>query len=49
LAFHTYAKLCIVKANLLAKVLDDLDLVEAAAVPLVTITGNQLISIASGI
>ena len=33
----------------MAKVLDDLDLVEAAALPLVTITGNQLISIASGI
>jgi NADPH:quinone reductase-like Zn-dependent oxidoreductase len=49
LAFHTYAELCIVKANLLAKVPDDLDLVEAAALPLVTITGNQLISIASGI
>jgi NADPH:quinone reductase-like Zn-dependent oxidoreductase len=49
LAFHTYAELCIVKANLLAKVPDDLDLVEAAALPLVTITGNQLISIASGL
>ena len=49
LAFHTYAELCIVKANLLTKVPDDLDLVEAAALPLVTITGNQLISIASGI
>ena len=48
LAFHTYAELCIVKANLLTKV-PDLDLVEAAALPLVTITGNQLISIASGI
>jgi NADPH:quinone reductase-like Zn-dependent oxidoreductase len=49
LAFHTYAELCIVKANLLARVPDDLDLVEAAALPLVTITGNQLISIASRI
>jgi NADPH:quinone reductase-like Zn-dependent oxidoreductase len=49
LAFQTYAELCIVKANLLAKVPDDLDLVESAALPLVTITGNQLISIASGI
>lgn len=49
LAFHTYAEFCIVKANLLAKVPDDLDLVEAAALPLVTITGNQLISIASAI
>ena len=39
-AFHTYAELCVVKANLLAKVSDGLDLVEAAALPLVTITGN---------
>jgi NADPH:quinone reductase-like Zn-dependent oxidoreductase len=48
-AYHTYAELCIVKANLLAKVPDGLDLVEAAALPLVTTTGNQLISLASGI
>jgi NADPH:quinone reductase-like Zn-dependent oxidoreductase len=46
-AFHTYAELCVVKASLLAKVPDSLDLVEAAALPLVTITGNQLISVAS--
>ena len=48
-AFHTYAELCIVKENLLGKVPDGLDLVEAAALPLVTITGNQLISVAGGI
>jgi NADPH:quinone reductase-like Zn-dependent oxidoreductase len=48
-AFHTYAELCVVKANLLAKVPDGVDLVEAAALPLVTLTGNQLISVASGI
>jgi NADPH:quinone reductase-like Zn-dependent oxidoreductase len=47
-AYHTYAELCGVKAELLAKVPDGLDLVEAAALPLVTVTGNQLISIASG-
>ena len=47
-AYHTYAELCAVKAELLAKVPDGLDLVEAAALPLVTVTGNQLISIASG-
>jgi NADPH:quinone reductase-like Zn-dependent oxidoreductase len=48
-AFHTYAKLCAVKANILTRVPDGLDLVEAAALPLVTITGNQLISVASGV
>jgi NADPH:quinone reductase-like Zn-dependent oxidoreductase len=47
-AFHTYAELCAVKADLLAKVPQSLDLFAAAALPLVTITGNQLISIASG-
>jgi NADPH:quinone reductase-like Zn-dependent oxidoreductase len=45
-AFHTYAELCVVKADLLAKVPDGLDLVEAAALPLVTITGSQLVSLA---
>ena len=48
-AFHTYAELCAIKANLLAKVPDGLDLVEAAALPLVTLTGSQLISVASGV
>ena len=48
-AYHTYAELCAVKAELLAKVPNGLDLVEAAALPLVTITGNQLISVASGV
>jgi len=43
-AYHTYAELCAVKAELLAKVPEGLDLVEAAALPLVTITGNELIS-----
>lgn len=47
-AYHTYAELCAVKAELLAKVPEGLDLVEAAALPLVTITGNQLISVGSG-
>jgi NADPH:quinone reductase-like Zn-dependent oxidoreductase len=45
-AYHTYAQLCAVKAELLAKVPDGLDLVEAAALPLVTTTGNQLVSVA---
>jgi NADPH:quinone reductase-like Zn-dependent oxidoreductase len=45
-AYHTYAELCAVKAELLANVPDGLDLVEAAALPLVTTTGAQLISAA---
>jgi NADPH:quinone reductase-like Zn-dependent oxidoreductase len=48
-AYNTYAELCAVKAELLAKVPDGLDLVEAAALPLVTTTGNQLISVAADI
>ena len=43
-AYHTYAELCVVKAGLLAKVPDGLDLIEAAALPLVTTTGDQLVS-----
>ena len=46
-AYHTYAELCAVKAELLAKVPDGLDLVEAAALPLVTITGSQLVASAA--
>jgi NADPH:quinone reductase-like Zn-dependent oxidoreductase len=48
-AYHTYAELCAVKTELLAKVPEALDLVEAAALPLVTATGSQLISVASGL
>jgi NADPH:quinone reductase-like Zn-dependent oxidoreductase len=48
-AFHTYAELCVVKTEILAKVPDGIDLVEAAALPLVTMTGSQLISVASGV
>jgi NADPH:quinone reductase-like Zn-dependent oxidoreductase len=46
-AYHTYAELCSVKAELLAKVPDRLDLVEAAALPLVTTTGSELITVAA--
>ncbi len=46
-AFHTYAEFCAVKAGLLAKIPPSLDPVAAAALPLVTVTGNQLISVAS--
>jgi NADPH:quinone reductase-like Zn-dependent oxidoreductase len=48
-AFHTYAELCVVKTAILAKIPAGVDTVDAAALPLVTITGSQLISIASGI
>ena len=48
MADDTYAELCVVKAAILAKVPKGLDLIQAAALPLVTTTGNQLIS-ATGI
>jgi NADPH:quinone reductase-like Zn-dependent oxidoreductase len=48
MADNTYAELCVVKAAALAKVPSGLDLIQAAALPLVTTTGNQLLS-ATGI
>src|ERR1700692_2565698 len=48
MADDTYAELCVVKAEVLAKVPKGLDLIEAAALPLVTTTGNQLL-LATGI
>jgi NADPH:quinone reductase-like Zn-dependent oxidoreductase len=42
MADNTYAQLCVVKAEVLAKVPKGLDLIQAAALPLVTTTGNQL-------
>ena len=48
MADDTYAELCVVKASSLAKVPKGLDLIQAAALPLVTTTGNQLLS-ATGI
>ncbi len=45
---NTYAELCVAKADVLAKVPKGLDLIEAAALPLVTTTGNQLL-LATGI
>jgi NADPH:quinone reductase-like Zn-dependent oxidoreductase len=44
LASKTYAQLTVVAASDLALVPDNLDLVKAAALPLVTLTGNQLIT-----
>jgi NADPH:quinone reductase-like Zn-dependent oxidoreductase len=48
MADNTYAELCVVKAEVLAKVPKGLDLIQAAALPLVTVTGNQLMA-ATGI
>jgi NADPH:quinone reductase-like Zn-dependent oxidoreductase len=45
-AYHTYAELCAVKATLLAPVPAGLDLDAAAALPLVSATGCQLITVA---
>ena len=48
MADNTYAELCVVSAAILAKVPKGLDLIQAAALPLVTVTGYQLFS-ATGI
>ena len=48
MADDTYAELCVVNAAILAKIPRGLDLIQAAALPLVTTTGNQLLS-ATGI
>ena len=48
MADNTYAELCVVKEAVLAKIPKGLDLIQAAALPLVTTTGNQLLS-ATGI
>jgi NADPH:quinone reductase-like Zn-dependent oxidoreductase len=48
MADNTYTELCVVKADVLADIPEGLDLIQAAAVPLVTTTGNQLLS-ATGI
>ncbi|HVG26702.1 MAG TPA: NADP-dependent oxidoreductase [Acidobacteriaceae bacterium] len=43
LAWATYAELCVVKASDLAKIPSGLEMTTAAAVPLVSLTGDQLI------
>jgi len=48
-ALKTYAELCVVKAADMAKVPDGLDLVRAAALPLVFDTGSQLIRLGTDI
>ena len=44
MADNTYAELCVVKADALADIPEGLDLIPAAALPLVTTTGNQLLA-----
>src|ERR1700683_573937 len=48
MADNTYAELCVVKADALADIPEGLDLILAAALPLATVTGNQLLA-ATGI
>lgn len=48
-SYHTYAELVADKAALFAKVPQAMDLVDAAAIPLVGVTGSQLISVASSV
>ena len=48
MADNTYAELCVVNAAVLAKIPKGLDLIQAAALPLATTTGNQLL-LATGI
>lgn len=48
LAWGTYAELCVVKAELLAKIPEGLDMTAAATVPLVSVTGDQLMRNATG-
>jgi NADPH:quinone reductase-like Zn-dependent oxidoreductase len=49
MANHTYAELCAVKAAILGHIPDEIDLVEAAALPVVTTTGNQLIALGTDV
>ena len=48
-SYHTYAELVSDKAIFFAKVPETMDLVDAAAIPIVGLTGSQLISVASGL
>jgi NADPH:quinone reductase-like Zn-dependent oxidoreductase len=49
MADQTYAELCLVKATTLAKIPEELDVADAAALPLVTTTGNELITVGTGV
>lgn len=46
---ETYAQFCTVKAEELARVPDGMDMVQAAALPLVAATGEQLIRLGTGV
>lgn len=46
-ASHSYAELCVAPAHLVAKIPDGLDFIAAAALPLVTLTGDQLAHVAA--
>jgi NADPH:quinone reductase-like Zn-dependent oxidoreductase len=48
-SYHTYAELVADKATFFAKVPETMDLIDAAAIPLVGVTGSQLISVAIGL
>jgi NADPH:quinone reductase-like Zn-dependent oxidoreductase len=49
LASQTYAQLCVVRASDLARIPEGLDLVAASALPLVTLTGEQLVRLGTGV
>jgi NADPH:quinone reductase-like Zn-dependent oxidoreductase len=49
LTWHTYAELCVVKATELAKIPEGMDVPEAGALPLVTLTGEQLVRLGTGV
>jgi NADPH:quinone reductase-like Zn-dependent oxidoreductase len=48
-SYHTYAELAAGKAAFFAKVPETMDLVDAAAVPLVGVTGSQLVTVPGGV
>ncbi len=48
-SYHTYAELVADKADFFARVPETMDLVDAAALPIVGLTGSQLISVAGGL
>ena len=49
MASHTYGELCVVQATSIAKIPLGVDVVDMAALPIVTTTGNQLISLGTGV
>jgi NADPH:quinone reductase-like Zn-dependent oxidoreductase len=48
-SYHTYAELVADKAVYFSKVPESMDLVNAAAIPLVGVTGSQLVTVAGGL